>query len=67
MDPTETYRELIFAIKRWDNIEARQHAQTLREWLDKDGFPPRGTPLSEVEFHLNMVLDPYGDKRDGVK
>ncbi len=67
MDPTTAYTELVLAIRRGDGREAREYAVALREWLDKGGFPPVGIPLAEVEMHLAMVLDPYGDKRDGVK
>lgn len=41
MDPQETWREILdaYANCRWS--EARDAATSLRQWLDRGGFPPQ--------------------------
>lgn len=62
MDPNECYAEMVFAINREDNVEARDHALNLAVWLSKGGFAPSGVPIDEVRANLRMVMEPYADR-----
>jgi hypothetical protein len=42
MDPNATFKALTQACKDKDFVAMNDHASSLRDWLDKGGFPPDG-------------------------
>ncbi len=51
MDPDATFSEMLEEIVHgeWDN--AAEHAESLRTWLQRGGFPPGGGKLRKTSVH----------------
>lgn len=56
MDPTQCYLEMYEAMRQGDLATARELAESLRDWLAKDGFYPPNYSRIEVDAYLASVL-----------
>lgn len=56
MDPTQCYNEMLAALAAADIDTTRNHALSLRAWLDRGGFCPTGHTAEEVRATLADVL-----------
>jgi hypothetical protein len=56
MDPTQCYHEMLDALTAGDFDAARNHALSLREWLDRSGFIPNAYSAEQVNEALTDVL-----------
>lgn len=50
MDPNETYRLWLAAVKRKDTDAAVEHYGHLSEWLARGGFEPKWSPAARAAF-----------------
>ena len=55
MDPDATYKAMIAAIDANDYDAAREHAEDLKRWLDRGGFPPQGD-IREIRRMIDFLL-----------
>ena len=51
MDPDACFSMILSSIASGEFIEAVQHAENLREWHAKGGFPPGGGKLRDSSIH----------------
>lgn len=51
MDPNACFSMILSSIAGEEWIGAAQHAENLREWLAKGGFPPGAGKLRESSIH----------------
>lgn len=56
MDPTACYREMLASLQDNDVEAAREHARSLKRWLDRGGFCPQGQSIVDVYARLTEVL-----------
>lgn len=58
MDPQTTWNGLLVAVEEQDWETVRELASALRNWLDRDGFPPVtiGTESLGREWHTAIAL-----------
>ena len=56
MDPLETWKAIMTCMETGDWAEAENNILDLREWLNKEGFPP---DLGAQDIHraLNILQD----------
>lgn len=57
MDPTACYLAMFEAMNQGDLESARDHALSLRDWLESGGFYPPNYSQVEVESYLASVLN----------
>jgi hypothetical protein len=56
MDPQVVWEHLLdaYSDQDWDAVD--EHAATLRDWLEKGGFPPQTVPHRELRPPVNRLI-----------